>query len=233
MSPVGFSGVNSWIFDLDNTLYPAHSNLFPQIDEKISDYVQKITGKSRVEARAIQKSYYKNYGTTLRGLMVNHEVEPDDFLEFVHDIDHSELDYNHNLRSAIEQLPGKCYIMTNGSKKHAEAVAHKLGIHDQFEEIFGIMEAGFIPKPEEQAYSLFLQKNNISPHKAVMFEDLSRNLLIPDQLGMKTVLVVPQGTREVFREDWEMEGQNEKHVHFITEDLGGFLHSVINQLPSG
>ncbi|MTI17157.1 pyrimidine 5'-nucleotidase [Rhodobacteraceae bacterium RKSG542] len=230
MTPTDFKGVTNWVFDLDNTLYPAHSNLFDQIDKKISSYVQKLTGKNPVDARKLQKDYYKTYGTTLRGLMMEHQIEPDDFLEYVHDIDHSCLQVDDALSDAIQRLPGKRYILTNGTRKHAEAVAGKLGITHHFDDIFGIVEADLIPKPAMETYSKFLELNSIDPKQAAMFEDLSRNLIAPDKLGMRTVLVVPQGTREVFREAWEMEGENQPYVHHVTDNLGSFLQQVLREL---
>ncbi|KZL20189.1 haloacid dehalogenase-like hydrolase [Pseudovibrio axinellae] len=232
MTQSPFASIESWVFDLDNTLYPHHSNLFDQIDQKMSEFVQKLTGKPAEQARELQVTYYKEYGTTLRGLMLEHDIEPDEFLEYVHNIDHSVLAPNPKLADAINQLPGKCYIMTNGTRKHAVSVANRLGITHHFEDIFGIMEAGLIPKPAEETYRLFLEKNGIHPQKAAMFEDLSRNLVVPNSLGMRTVLVVPDGTREVFREDWELSNGTEPHVDFVTDHLDGFLHDILGELKS-
>ncbi|KZL28225.1 pyrimidine 5'-nucleotidase [Pseudovibrio sp. Ad37] len=227
-----FASVESWVFDLDNTLYPHHSNLFDQIDQRMSEFVQKLTGKPVEQARELQISYYKKYGTTLRGLMLEHHIEPDEFLEYVHDIDHSVLDPNPQLADAINQLPGKCYILTNGTRKHAESVANRLGITQHFEDIFGIMEADLVPKPAEETYQRFLDKNGILPQKAAMFEDLSRNLVVPNSLGMRTVLVIPDGTREVFREDWELSSGSEPHVDFVTDHLDGFLYNILGELKN-
>ncbi len=232
MTQSPFNGVESWIFDLDNTLYPHHSKLFGQIDERISEFVQKLTGKQAHEARELQLTYYKEYGTTLRGLMLEHHIEADEFLEFVHDIDHSVLDPNPQLAEAINQLPGKCYILTNGTRKHAESVANRLGITDHFEDIFGIVEADLVPKPAAETYRRFLEKNGILPNKAAMFEDLSRNLIVPNSLGMRTVLVIPDGTREVFREDWELSNGTEPHIDFVTDHLDGFLHNILRELKN-
>ncbi len=232
MTKSPFTSVESWIFDLDNTLYPHHSNLFHQIDQKISEFLQRVTGKPADEARALQLAYYKEYGTTLRGLMLEHQIDPDEFLEYVHDIDHSVLDPNPRLADAINQLPGKCYILTNGTRKHAEAVANRLGITHHFEDIFGIVEADLIPKPKAETYERFLTKNSITPKNAAMFEDLSRNLVVPNNLGMRTVLVVPDGTREVFREDWELSTGEEPHVEFVTDHLDDFLCNILSDLKN-
>ena len=191
---------------------------------------------SPADAHTLQKGYYRDYGTTLRGLMVEHGIGPDAFLEFVHDIDHSPVEPDPALAAAIEQLPGRRFIMTNGTRAHAEKVAGRLGVGHHFEDIFDIVAADLIPKPERATYDRFYDKHGIDPARAAMFEDLSRNLVVPAELGVRTVLVVPAGTREVFRESWEMEGREATHVHFVADDLAGFLGSVleaIGQRPRG
>ena len=222
-----FSHVREWIFDLDNTLYPAHSNLFAQIDERIRDYVAELTGVSLDDANRMQKDYYRRYGTTLRGLMVEHAISPDGFLEYVHDIDHSPIAPDPLLGAAIEKLPGRKFIMTNGTTRHAEKVAERLGITHHFDDIFDIVAADLLPKPHRETYEKFWARHGIRPGEAAMFEDLTRNLAVPHDMGMRTVLVVPEGTREVFREDWEMEGRADPHIEFVTEDLAGFLHAML------
>ena len=221
-----FRGVETWIFDLDNTLYPEHINLFAQVDIRIRDYVQRMTGKSPDDAFRLQKDYYRRYGTTLRGLMIEHEVSPDDFLEYVHDIDHSPVPADPELGAAIDQLPGRKFILTNGTVSHAEKVAERLGISDHFEDIFDIVAADHLPKPHAETYDKFLTLHGIDPKSAAMFEDLPRNLTVPFDLGMRTVLIVPRGTREVFRESWEFEGEADPHIEFITDGLAGFLGEV-------
>ncbi|MEO9527766.1 pyrimidine 5'-nucleotidase [Roseibium sp.] len=225
-----FKGIEAWVFDLDNTLYPHEADLFSQIDDKISRYVQKLLDLSREEARAHQKELYHEHGTTLRGLMKRHEIDPDDYLRAVHDIDYSGLLPNPDLASAIEALPGKKFIFTNGDRPHAERTAAALGISDHFEDIFGIVEADLIPKPNRETYDMFLAKTGISSARAAMFEDLPKNLAVPHQLGMCTTLIVPKGTREVFRESWDLEGEPYPHVDFVTDDLTGFLKAVLGGL---
>lgn len=226
-APAGrFSHVDTWVFDLDNTLYPAHSNLFAQVDVRIREYVRTLLATSEEEAQTLQRGWYRQYGTTLRGLMIEHGISPDAFLEYVHDIDHSTLDPDPALGSAIERLPGRKFIMTNGTKKHAEKTARVLGIEHHFEDIFDIVAAGLLPKPHKETYDIFLKLHGIEPTTSAMFEDLARNLAVPHDLGMRTVLVVPQGTREVFREDWELEGRADPHVEFVTDDLAAFLRTI-------
>lgn len=225
-----FAGVDAWIFDLDNTLYPRHTNLFQQVDARIRAYVQKLLNVSEDEAQHLQKSYYRDHGTTLRGLMSRHDVDPDDFLEFVHDIDHSPVEADPKLGRAIKALPGRKFIYTNGSKVHAEKVAERLGVAEHFEAIYDIAAANLLPKPEAGAYELFVRQFAIAPERSAMFEDLARNLLTPKALGMRTVLVVPPGTREVFHEEWEFEGRDDDHVDFVTDDLARFVGDIAETL---
>ncbi len=222
-----FAVVNAWVFDLDNTLYPRHVNLFQQIDKRIRGYVGRLLELSPEEAQSVQKDYYQRYGTTLRGLMEEHGIQPDDFLEYVHDIDHSVVRPDPRLAAAIDALPGRKFILTNGSRRHAEKVAERLGIPDHFEEIFDIVSSELLPKPNRETYDRFLKVTGVDPRRAAMFEDLARNLEVPKTLGMATVLVVPQGAREVLTEDWEMEGRDAAHVDFVADDLAGFIETVL------
>ncbi|WP_428674859.1 pyrimidine 5'-nucleotidase [Roseibium sp.] len=222
-----FKGVEAWVFDLDNTLYPHDADLFSQIDEQIARYVQRVLDVTRDEAMAHQKALYHEFGTTLRGLMINHNIDPDDYLRFVHDIDYSRLNANPDLGRAIEALPGKKFIFTNGDRPHAERTAAALGISEHFEDIFDIVSADLVPKPDRATYDKFLGHTGISPARAAMFEDLPKNLSVPHHLGMCTTLIIPSGSREVFEETWDMEGEPYPHVDFVTEDLTGFLKAVL------
>ena len=227
-----FADVETWIFDLDNTLYPRHINLFDQVDARIKEYVARVLNVPHDEANDIQKQYYRDYGTTMRGLMIEHGLEPDEFLEFVHDVDHSRLDPDPRLGEAISRLPGKRFIFTNGSRKHAEAVSTRLGITHHFDDIFDIIWAEHLPKPHPDTYAKLIAETGIDPARAAMFEDLSRNLEVPDRLGMRTVLLVPDGTREVFHEEWEADGRDARHVHHVTENLAEFVETILAVLPS-
>jgi putative hydrolase of the HAD superfamily len=225
--PRGFGGIETWVFDLDNTLYPHHLNLWQQVDDRIRAYIAGFLKVPHDQAFRIQKDYYKRYGTTMRGLMTEHGMKPDDYLEFVHQIDHSPLEPNPALGSAIEKLPGRKLILTNGTRKHADAVMKKLAVHEHFEDIFDIVAAELEPKPSKRTYERFLKLHNVDPHKAAMFEDLARNLEAPHALGMVTVLVVPEAQREVFREGWELEGRDAAHVDYVTDNLTGFLQDTV------
>ena len=222
-SPRAFNHIDTWVFDLDNTLYPHHVNLWQQVDGKIRDFVSTYLKVPPAEAFKIQKDYYKRYGTTMRGMMTEHGVHADDYLAFVHAIDHSPLDPNPEMGAEIALLPGRKLILTNGSVAHAGAVLERLGIASQFEAIFDIIAADLEPKPAQQTYDKFLSLHGVDPAKAAMFEDLSRNLVVPHALGMTTVLVVPDGAKEVVREDWELEGRDAEYVDHVTDDLTGFL----------
>ena len=222
-SPRTFTHIDTWVFDLDNTLYPHHVNLWQQVDARIGEFVVNWLNVSPAEARKIQKDYYLRFGTTMRGMMTLHGVRADDYLAYVHKIDHSPLQPNPQLGEAIAKLPGRKLILTNGSVDHVDAVLTRLGLASHFDGVFDIIAAGFEPKPAPQTYQKFLTDHSVDPTKATMFEDLARNLTVPHQLGMTTVLVVPDGTKEVVREDWELEGRDAAHVDHVTDDLAGFL----------
>jgi len=222
-TPRDFAQVEAWVFDLDNTLYPHDLNLWQQIDDRIRNFISEFLKVTHEEAFRVQKDYYKRYGTTMRGLMAEHGLNPDDFLDYVHQIDHSPLEPNPVLGAAIERLPGRKLILTNGTRAHANAVLKRLALHEHFEDVFDIVAAELEPKPLARNYDRFLAAHGVAPERAAMFEDLARNLAIPHALGMTTVLVVPEKTREVFREGWELEGRDAPHVDYVTDDLAGFL----------
>lgn len=225
--PARFAHVTDWVFDLDNTLYPHHSNLFSQIDVKMTAYVGELLSLPRDDARKLQKELYHEYGTTLNGLMTRHGIDPDDFLEKVHDIDYSWLVPDPVLGTAIRQLPGRKFIFTNGDRRHAERTARQLGILDHFDDIFDIVAAGLNPKPARQTYEKFAALHAVTGHNAVMFEDLARNLSVPKSLGMTTVLIVPRNFEPTFSEIWERDAAEEDDVDFVTDDLAGFLTAIV------
>jgi putative hydrolase of the HAD superfamily len=222
----GFDKVETWVFDLDNTLYPHHLNLWQQVDTRIRDYIVGFLHITHDEAFRLQKDYYRRYGTTLRGLMEEHGLEPDHFLEIVHQIDHSALTPNPALGAAIGKLGGRKFILTNGTRRHADAVMARLEIGAHFDGIFDITAAELEPKPRPQVYDRFLARHRIDPTKAAIFEDLARNLEVPHARGMTTVLVVPAGAGVVLREEWELAGRDAPHVDHVTDDLAGFLREI-------
>ena len=223
-----FHRISTWIFDLDNTLYPAHCNLFAQVDLRMGEFISKRFGISRDEARHMQKRFYRKYGTTLRGLMTNHGVPPHEFLDYVHDIDLSAIDRDEELCAAIAALPGRKYIFTNGTRQHAENVAGRIGVLAHFDDVFDIAAGNYVPKPHGDSYAAFLDRFSAHGRKAAMFEDLSRNLTVPAELGMVTVLV---RAREGTHPDAAIEGlrpdEHGPHVHFSTDHLTGFLEAIV------
>jgi putative hydrolase of the HAD superfamily len=229
-SPIrpSLSHVTDWIFDLDNTLYPRECNLFAQIDILISHYMVDVTGLPFAEARALQKAYYRDHGTTLHGLMLHHGVDPDHFLNTVHAIDYSGVPAHPLLSEVLKALPGRKFILTNGDVGHAEQVLNKVGAAGLFVDIFDIRAMGYKPKPLREAYDVFLAKHGIDARRAAMFDDLDKNLLVPHEVGMTTVHVV---AAEDFVHDqvesWELVRATGPHIHHVTDDLAGFLRDVI------
>ena len=222
------SHVTEWVFDLDNTLYPRECNLFAQIDTLISHYMVSVTKLPFDEARALQKTYYRDYGTTLNGLMRQLEIDPDHFLNTVHAIDYSPVSAHEQLVDAIRALPGRKFILTNGDVGHARSVLGRLGkADDLFEDIFDIRAMKYTPKPLPEAYESFFAKHGIDARQAAMFDDLEKNLLVPHERGMTTVQVV---AGEDFAHDqvdpWELDRTGGAHVHHVTADLAGFLRKL-------
>ena len=223
--PRSLAHVTDWVFDLDNTLYPRSCNLFAQIDLQITQYVMELTKLDMAEARALQKSYYRDFGTTLNGLMLEHEVDPDHFLGSVHRIDYSPVVPHPHLVAAIEALPGRKFILTNGDVGHARAVLARLGCaSDLFIDIFDIRAMAYKPKPLPEAYETFFAAHGIDAKRAAMFDDLEKNLKVPHETGMTTVHVVAgAGYAHEQAEAWELEQSGASHIHHVTDDLAAFL----------
>ena len=221
--------IESWIFDLDNTLYEAECQLFKQIDARMTSYIRDRLDLAHDEARRLQKDYYVRYGTTMSGLMTEHDVDPDHFMEFVHDIDLSPIKHNPGLAAELTRLPGKKYIFTNGSVRHAENVAGALGIYHLFDEVFDIKAAGYTPKPKRVTYETFLAEHDVAPQSSIMFEDLAQNLATPHAMGMTTVLVCSDAAwlaDEPHDKRPAAPGDTAAHVHHTTNDLTGFLSRI-------
>lgn len=226
MSKADLSHISHWIFDLDNTLYPADVEFFSQIVTKIENYVARYLSLEPEAALHLQKEYLAEYGTTLSGMMAVHGMDPAPFLDYVHDVDLAFLKPNPLLRQNIEALSGQKYIFTNGSKGHARNVAGHIELFDLFDGHFGVEDTGYIPKPKPEAYAAFLKVfSEIDPTKAIFFEDNLRNLEVPKALGMTTVLVVSE-------EDWSHEPEAARpagltdgadFVDYVTNDLAAWL----------
>ena len=216
----------TWIFDLDNTLYPASCNLFAQIDVKMGAFISKYLNVDLTDARTVQKRYFREHGTTLNGLMQNHGIEPSDFLDFVHDIDYSPVAHNPDLVDALDRLHGRKVIFTNGTVPHAEAVLDRLGLAHVFEVIYDIVASDYVPKPNPQPYEKLLDEHDIDPRTSVMVEDMARNLEHPAAIGMQTVWVRTD-------HDWSRDGvETGDHVHHVTDDLATWLSDYVNQRPA-
>ena len=222
-SPAAFSHVSDWIFDLDNTLYPASCRLFDQVDVLIGRYIAELLSIDPVAARKIQKDFFREHGTTLRGLMSVHGVDPHEFLDYVHAIDRSPVAPNPALADALDRLPGRKFIFTNGSVSHAEAVLDRLGALGRFEDIFDIVAAEFEPKPRMAPYRALVDRNGIVANRAVMIDDLPVNLAPAHELGMTTVLVRTDS-------DWAQHEADGDHVHHVIDDLASWLVGIADGL---
>lgn len=222
-----FRQVETWIFDLDNTLYPSSCNLFAQIDQRMSTFIASFLDVGLDEARRLQKHYYYTYGTTLDGLMKLHNASPNDFLNYVHDIDLSHLPEAPALNDALAQLPGRKFIFTNGSREHAERVASKLGVLQQFEDVFDIAASDYVPKPLPEAYARFLERHSVVPTVSAMFEDLPHNLENPHERGMSTVLVRSVYDDHPCQKDVENVCELPPYIHHVTDDLTNFLQKLL------
>jgi putative hydrolase of the HAD superfamily len=228
----GFSHIDTWIFDLDNTLYPASCDLFAQVDHRMGAFIAKTLGVPYEHARHLQKAYYRQFGTTLAGLMQVHKLKAEPFLEYVHDIDLSVLPQLPELVRAIEALPGRRLIFTNGSRRHAENVARKIGVLHLFEDICDIAALEFVPKPDRAAFDRMIGLHGVSAQSSAMFEDMPQNLLSPHDLGMTTVFVhsdyIDHPAQLKVRE-WR---HLPDHIHHMTRDLTDFIAaSVLPALP--
>ena len=208
-----FTHVDYWVFDLDNTLYPPQVRLFDQIERLMADYVMRELNVDAPTAHMLRQKYWKEYGTTLAGLMHVHNVDPDPYLREVHQLDLSHVEAVPDLRAAISALPGRKIIYTNGSRAHGEGVSNALGLGGVFDAIYGVEDADYTPKPDLAAFQKIFIADGINTERAAMFEDDIRNLAIPHQMGMKTVLVGPHETAP--------------HVHHQTEDLTAFLTQLV------
>jgi putative hydrolase of the HAD superfamily len=228
----GFTHIDTWIFDLDNTLYPASCNLFAQVDHRMGEFIAKTIGVPYAHARHLQKAYYRQFGTTLSGLMQVHKLKPEPFLEYVHDIDLSMLPELPDLVAAISRLEGRRLIFTNGSRRHAENVAAKIGLLHLFEDICDIAALGFVPKPEAEAFARMTAQHAIDSTSAAMFEDMPHNLEVPHRLGMTTVLVHSDyidHPAQLKMRDWqELPG----HIDHMTRELTGFISSIAPHHPN-
>ncbi len=228
-SPSALSERDVWVFDLDNTLYPAECDLFAEIDQRMTDFVARFLRLPRDEARATQKKYYAEFGTTLNGLMSMHGMAPDEFLAHVHEIDLTPLPRTPDLAAAIGALPGRKFVYTNGSRGHARRVTEYMGLGAVFDGQFAIEDSAFTPKPNQSSYDAFLEQFSIDPNRSVFFEDLARNLAPAHAMGFATVLVQSD-------KDWSHEPASARpagigddlppHIDYVTRELTQFLRAI-------
>lgn len=209
-----FSHVRFWVFDLDNTLYHPQVRLFDQIQVRMTAYVVKSLGVSVARADHLRDHYWQTYGTTLAGLMAEHQIDPLPYLADVHDIDLSCLTPDPALATAIAALPGRRIVFTNGSTAYALDVLAARGLSGIFDAVYGVEDAGFVPKPQQAAFEAVFARDGHDPRAGAMFEDDPRNLAAPFALGMRTVLVGPDAPAH-------------PHIHHQTPDLAGFLSQLI------
>ncbi len=214
-----FQTIKYWIFDLDNTLYSGKTKVFEQVDKKMSKYISEKLNVSIDEAKKIQKNYFYEYNTTLNGMIKNHKIDANEFLEFVHDIDINFLKKDIKLYKEIEKLDGKKIIFTNGSKKHAINVTTKIGINQLFDDIFDIVDCDFIPKPSIEPYKKLIEKHKIDPKLSVFVEDIARNLKPAYEMGMKTIWIEND-------EPWAKKFSDSDFVNYKTNDLSEFLRKI-------
>lgn len=219
-----FRHVETWIFDLDNTLYRADSDLFAQIDARMSAYVATLLKVPLDDARRIQKDYYRDHGTTLNGLVTMHGIDPETFLENVHDIDLSLLAPDPVLNDAVARLPGRRFVFTNGCRHHAGRVLDRIGLSPLIDDVWDIRATGLRPKPEPAAYQTVIAKARIAPARAAMFEDVARNLVPASALGMTTVWIDNGSV-------WSKQGPQypvpqSRDIDYKTGDLANFLGTI-------
>ncbi|MDP5336613.1 MAG: pyrimidine 5'-nucleotidase [Paracoccaceae bacterium] len=209
-----FTHVTAWVFDLDNTLYPPQARLFDQIEVRMTQFVMEALGVDQARANHLRRHYWHTYGTTLAGLMREHDVDPAPYLTHVHDISLDHLEVDHDLAAHIRALPGRKIVYTNGCGPYAERVIAARGLSGLFDAVYGVEHAGFLPKPEAQAFQTVFDADGLDPRQAAMFEDDPRNLAAPHAMGMRTVHVAPD----------PHEGD---HIHHHTDDLTGFLSRLV------
>ncbi|MGC2857029.1 pyrimidine 5'-nucleotidase [Novispirillum sp. DQ9] len=227
--------LHTWLFDLDNTLYPATSSLFPQIDVRMTAFIADFLKLPRDEAFRVQKQYYRQYGTSLRGLMLEHGLEPDVFLDYVHDIDHTVLDHDPALDAALTRLPGRKLIFTNGSERHAERVLDRLGLGHHFEGIFDVRAAAYVPKPDPETYRAIIGRYDLDAHATAFFEDSPLNLKPAAEIGMTTILVrhgPDEAPAEALSAEaaWRTRTYDPAYCHHVTDDLTAWLDAAAAKL---
>lgn len=212
MTRPNLSHIEVWLFDLDNTLYPPETEFMGLIEKRMTTFVARETGLPRDEAYALQKRYLHEHGTTLAGLMANHGIDPEIFLDEVHDVSMDGLTPDPALRAALARLPGRRLVFTNGDARHADRVLDKLDLADQFEAVFHIAAADYVPKPHPATFQRLTRAHAVDPRTAAFFEDSEKNLKPAAEIGMTTILVGPHA-----------EASTAPFVDYRTRTLAPFL----------
>ena len=213
--------INTWIFDLDNTLYSADSGIFQQVHKLMGEFISKNLKMDIVEAKKLQSKYYKQHGTTLRGLMDNHGVEPDYFLDEVHKLDYSIVGPDEILNKELENIQGRKIIYTNANRKHVVDVLERINLANFFDEIFDIKMANYIPKPEIRPYEQIIDIFNINPSSSAMFDDIAKNLVPAKKVGFTPVWV--DAGYENFSDDIQA---SKDYLDYSTRNLSSFLKDI-------
>lgn len=216
------SHIDTWLFDLDNTLYPAESNLFDLVDARMRLYLEQLLKCDAAAAHKVQKEYFYRYGTTVAGLMANHNIDPHEFLDFVHDISLDRITPNPDLKALIAALPGRKLVYTNGDAPYAQRVLDALGLGDSFEGIFDVIAGGMIPKPAESSYRMLCEAHNITPKSAFFADDMARNLRPAKSMGMAT-LWIDNGSEQAEAPD------DLEHVDHTADCLTRWLQNIKEQ----
>jgi putative hydrolase of the HAD superfamily len=214
--------IDCWIFDLDNSLYPASANLFALIDERMGAFIQRLLACDPAKARRVQKGYFHEHGTTLAGLMKSHGTDPREFLDFVHDIDLARISADPRVVAALDRLPGRKFVFTNGDEVYARRVLDKLGLANAFDGLHDIHAMGYVPKPDPRAYEAMCERYEIEPRSALFVEDMARNLAPAKALGMTTVWV-DNGSEQAGRD------ADPAFIDYRTTDIGDWLTDIVKE----
>ena len=214
-----FKNLKNFIFDCDGVLYSDLEAVFGQVSERMTQYISKKLDLDLVKAKELQTNYFHKYNTSLNGLMIHHEVDPKEFLKYVHDIDLSCLNKNDDLRNELINLNLKKYVFTNGSREHAENIIRHLGIEDLFDDIFDIVDAEYFPKPDPKNYDLMLKKFHINPKETLYIEDIAKNLSIAKKLGTTTVWLINE-------EQWGKKDSDKEFIDYKIKNVSLFLKEI-------
>lgn len=225
-----FAAVDNWIFDLDDTLYSISPDLAALFDARMRSFIEREVGLPPDKASRLQHDLFRRHGATARGLLVEHGIQPDVFLEYVHDVDHSSIEPDPDLAELIGKLPGQRYVLTNSPLSHAGKAIEQIGLADHLTDVFDFASFGGHTKPDWRVYDALVERTGVTPSRTAMFEDILRNLVVPQRLGIATVLVVPPRTRDLFRGDWDVEAGEHPSVDYVTESLAGFLRAVLAEI---